>query len=254
MAKVFTVINNKGGTGKTTTTLNLGAALAKKRKKVLLIDVDAQSNLTSSFGINGVEQHVGDFMLNNIDAEDFFIKTEKLKLIPGSEKLIEYEHKINNEPGNEFLLKEALEKIKDKFDYIIIDCAPNLGVYSVNSLVAADYFIVPMQAENFAFIGLDKILQVADKVKKRLNPTIELAGILIVRQAQKTKFSQAVITNIGMSDDLGKKLFETFIRQDISLMESTAFGKSIFEYAPKSRGAEDYNKFANELIKKYGKN
>ena len=252
MAKVFTVINNKGGTGKTTTTLNLGAALAKSRKKVLLIDLDAQSNLTSSFGINGVEKHVGDFMLNSINADEVLFKTQKINLIPGSEKLIEYEHKINNEPGNEFLLREALDKIQDRFDYIIIDCAPNLGVYSVNSLVAADYYIVPMQAENFAFIGLDKILQVAAKVKKRLNQKLELAGILIVRQAHKTKFSQAVITNIGMSEELGRKLFETLIRQDISLMESTAFGKSIFEYAPKSRGAEDYKKFANELIKKYG--
>jgi chromosome partitioning protein len=239
MAKVFTVINNKGGTGKTTTTLNLGAALAKKRKKVLLIDLDAQSNLTSSFGINGVEKHVGDFMLNNNNHDDIFIKHQKINLIPGSEKLIEYEHMINNEPGNEFLLKEALDKVKEKFDYIIVDCAPNLGVYSVNSLVAADYFIVPMQAENFAFIGLDKILQVAEKVKKRLNQNLDLAGILIVRQAHKTKFSQAVITNIGMSEDLGEKLFKTLIRQDISLMESTAFGKNIFEYAPKSRGAED---------------
>ncbi len=252
MAKVFTIINNKGGTGKTTTTLNLGAALAKKRKKVLLIDLDAQSNLTSSVGINNVEKHVGDFMLENSISEEFLIKTQKITLIPSSEKLVEYEHRINNEPGNEFLLTEALEKLKDQFDYIIIDCAPNLGVYSVNSLVAADYYVVPMQAENFAFIGLDKILQVAEKVKKRLNQRLELAGILIVRQAHKTKFSQAVIRNIAMSQELGQKLFNTLIRQDISLMESTAFGKSIFDYAPKSRGAEDYNKFANELIKKYG--
>lgn len=252
MATVLTIINNKGGTGKTTTALNLGAGLVKKRKKVLLIDLDGQANLSSSLGIQQVSHHIGDLLIDKIAVDDVIIKDRKKHLIPSSEKLLEYEYQVNNEPGREYLLKEALSSMKNKYDFIIIDCAPNLGIYSLNSLVAADYFIVPMQAENFAFIGLDKILQIADKVKKRLNEKLELAGILIVRQAQKTKFSQAVVTNIGLNPQLKNKLFQTVIRQDISLMECTAFGQTIFDYAPESRGAMDYMRFANEILKKYG--
>jgi chromosome partitioning protein len=128
-----------------------------------------------------------------------------------------------------------------------------MGIFSMNSLVAADHFIVPMQAENFAFIGLDKILQIADKVKNRLNSDLDLAGVLIVRMSQKTKFSQAVINSISTNKIMENKLFTTYIRQDINLMESAAFGQSVFDYAPKSRGATDYNDFAKEIIKKYGK-
>lgn len=253
MATVFTIINNKGGTGKTTTALNLGAALAKKRKKVLLIDLDGQANLTSSVGVYDVKQHIGDVLIGNASIPEVIVKKKKKIIVPSSDQLLDYEYQVNNEPGREYLLKEALNGTYKDYDYVIIDCAPNLGIYSLNSLVAADYFIVPMQAENFAFIGLDKILQVAGKVKKRLNQQLELAGILIVRQAQKTKFSQAVISNIGMNDSLKDKLFDNIIRQDISLMESTAFGQTIFEYAPESRGAKDYTDFAIEIIKKYGK-
>lgn len=253
MATVLTIINNKGGTGKTTTSLNLGAALLKKRKKVLLIDLDGQANLTSSLGLQHLDNHIGDVLIDKVNIKDVITQKTKNHLIPSSEKLLDYEYQVNNEPGREYLLKEALEHVQEQYDFIIIDCAPNLGIYSLNSLVAADFFIVPMQAENFAFIGLDKILQVADKVKKRLNQKLELAGILIVRQAQKTKFSQAVITNIELNPTLKDKLFNTVIRQDISLMECTAFGQSVFEYAPESRGAKDYSAFANEILKNYGK-
>ncbi|MFW6351903.1 MAG: ParA family protein [Bacteroidota bacterium] len=253
MAIVFTIINNKGGTGKTTTTLNLGAALARKKNKVLLIDLDAQSNLSSSLGVNGVPAHIGDALVKNKPFREVVIKREKLSLAPGSPKILEYEYQVNNEPGREYLLKECLDEVKSEYDYILIDCAPNLGIYSTNSLVAADYFIVPMQAENFAFIGLDNIIDISDKVKNRLNPDLDLAGILIVRQAQKTKFSQAVLSSISSSEKLKNRLFDTMIRQDISLMESAAFGQSIFNYAPKSRGAEDYKQFANEIVRRYGK-
>ncbi|MDC0584323.1 ParA family protein [Bacteroidales bacterium] len=251
MAIILSVINNKGGTGKTTTVLNLGAALAKKRKKVLLVDFDAQANLTSAMGANGVDKHIGDVLLHKSTIENTIIKSGKLSLIPSTDTLSDYEYQVNNEPGREFLLKEALSHVEPHYDYIIIDCAPNLGIFSMNSLVAAHNFIVPMQAENFAFIGLDKILQLTTKIKARLNPNLDLAGILIVRLAQKTKFSQAVISNINENDVIKDKLFNTNIRQDISLMECTAFGQTIFDYAPKSRGAEDYKKFANEISKHY---
>ena len=253
MALIFSVINHKGGTGKTTTVLNLGAALATLRKKVLLVDLDAQCNLSTSLGINGQKNHIGTMLLGQSSPEETIIHNNGLSLISSSEDLSDYINKIDNEPGRETLLKEALEKVSHQFDYIIIDCSPSMGTLSINSLVAADFYLVPMQAENFAFIGLDKILQIAEKVKKRMNPALELAGIVFVRQSQRTRFSQAVVSNIASNQILKDKIFKSTIRQDISLMECSAFGKTIFEYLPDGRGALDYLDLAKEIISKYGK-
>ncbi len=253
MAHIISIINNKGGTGKTTTSLNLGTALSKLGKKVLLIDFDSQSNLTSSLGVTKVENHIGKLLLNDLTAKDVLIPLDDVSLIPSTNYLLDYEYRINNEPGREYLLKEALEPIQPLFDYILIDCGPSLGTFAINSLVASDSYIVPMQAENFAFIGLDKIIQITDKVNKRMNPRIEMAGILFVKFSHRTKFSKAVIKSLSENERYKKKVFDTKIRTDISLMESTAFGQNIFSYAPKSRGAEDYINLANEFIKKNGK-
>ena len=253
MALIFSVINHKGGTGKTTTVLNLGAAFATLRKKVLLIDLDAQCNLTSSLGMNGQKYHIGTMLLGQSAPLETIVTSNGLSLIASSEDLSDYVNKIDNEPGRETLLKEALEKVSHQFDYIIIDCSPSMGTLSINSLVAADFYLVPMQAENFAFIGLDKILQIAEKVKKRMNPALELAGIVFVRQSQRTRFSQAVVSNIASNEMLKNKIFKSTIRQDISLMECSAFGKTIFEYLPDGRGALDYLDLAKEIISKYGK-
>jgi len=253
MARIFTVINNKGGTGKTTTALNLGAALAEMKKKVLLIDLDSQCNMSSALGISLAENHIGTLLLGKCEFQDTIQTHQNIDILPASDKLLEYEVMINTEPGREYLLKECIDKVKEQYDYIIIDCPPSLGIFSINSLVAADFFIVPMQTENFAFIGLDKILQVADKVKKRLNPSLELAGIVLIRYTSRIKFSQAVVSNIESNSQIGKKIFRTKVRQDINLMESSAFSQTIFEYAPKSRGAEDFNQLGREIRKLYDK-
>ena len=251
MARIFSIINNKGGTGKTTTTLNLGAALSRIGYKVLLVDFDSQCNLSTALGINNAGPHIGSLLLDKCKIDDVLISFESLSLIPGSEKLLEVEYLINNEPGREYLLKEALSQGKNTFDYIFIDCPPSLGILSINSLVAANYFIVPMQTENFAFIGLDIIMHIADKVKKRMNSKLDLAGILLIKFAYRTKFSKAVISNITSSERMKEKLFENHIRQDIALMESPVFGKTVFDYSPKCRGAIDYINLANEIITKY---
>ncbi len=253
MATIISIINYKGGTGKTTTALNFGAALAKKRKKVLLLDFDSQCNLTLSKGIRNPEKHIGNVLVRKASVEDSMLKLDNFHLVPSTHNLLDYEFNISNEPGREFIAKEVLAEVKDKFDYIVIDCPPSLGLLSINSLVAADYFIVPMQAENFAFIGLDSILNATEKVKMRMNPNLELAGILMAKFTPRTKFSKAVISNILADERLKNKLFDSYIRQDISLMESPAFGQTVFEYAPRSRGARDYRNFANEFLKKYGK-
>lgn len=253
MAIIITVINNKGGTGKTTTVHNLGAALAKKRKKVLLVDLDSQCNLSSALGITGDSPNLTDLLLNRNSVDEVIRKNGIFDAIASSDKLLEAESLLNNEPGREYLLKEHLEKLKDAYDFILLDCPPSLGTISLNSLVAANAFIVPMQAENFAFIGLDRIMSISEKVKKRMNTALELAGILFIKLDPRTKFSQAVISQLSGNENFKGKIFNTFIRQDISLMESGAFKQSVYEYAPKSRGAEDYTDFANELLRKYGK-
>lgn len=252
MGKIISVINNKGGTGKTTTVLNLGAALRKMKYKVLLIDLDSQCNLTNALHITEIKNHVGELLLNKCSFDDCIHKAEGLDLIPSSSNLLDFEYMINNEPGREFLLREVLNKT-NMYDYILMDCPPSMGTLSINSLVAAHHYIVPMQAENFAFIGLDRILQTAEKVKNRMNTELSLAGILFIKYQPRTKFGQAVLTNIAQNQLLKDKLFNAYIRQDITLMEATAFGQSIFEYAPKSRGAFDYLTFAKELVTNYGK-
>ncbi|MDX9769035.1 MAG: ParA family protein [Tenuifilaceae bacterium] len=252
MANIISIINNKGGTGKTTTVLNLGAALTKKRKRVLLVDLDSQCNLTSAFGADTPEVGVGDLLVGSATLDDVMIKNGKLSLIPSSEKLLDFEFQLNNEPGREYMLREQLDKVADDFDFILIDCPPSLGTLSINSMVAANHFIVPMQAENFAFIGLDRIMLISEKVKKRMNPDLDLAGILFVKLDPRTKFSQAVIHSLSENQNFKGKLFNTYIRQDISLMESGAFKQSVYDYAPKSRGADDYNDLAKEILKIYG--
>jgi len=252
MATIISIINYKGGTGKTTTALNFGAALAKKRKKVLLLDFDSQCNLSLSKGLKNPEKHIGLVLAKKMSIEDTIYKLDTFSIVPSVENLLDYEFAISNEPGREFIAREFLQPVSDKFDYIIIDCPPSLGLLSINSLVAANSFIVPMQTENFAFIGLDNIMTATQKVKDRMNPALELAGILLVKFQYRTKFSQAVISNIMSNEALKDKLFDAYIRQDISLMESPAFGQTIFEYAPRSRGAKDFNAFANEFLKKNG--
>lgn len=252
MANIISIINNKGGTGKTTTVLNLGAALTKKRKRVLLVDLDSQCNLTSAFGADTPEVGVGDLLVGSATLDDVVIKNGKLSLIPSSEKLLDFEFQLNNEPGREYMLREQLDKVANDFDFILIDCPPSLGTLSINSMVAANHFIVPMQAENFAFIGLDRIMLISEKVKKRMNPDLDLAGILFVKLDPRTKFSQAVIHSLSENQNFKGKLFNTYIRQDISLMESGAFKQSVYDYAPKSRGADDYNDLAKEILKIYG--
>ena len=252
MGKIISIINNKGGTGKTTTTLNIGAALKKLKYKVLLVDLDSQCNLTHALNIGQVNLHIGDLLLGKCSFEDCLVDAEGMKVIPAKNNLLEYEYMINNEPGREYLMKEILAR-HNSFDYVLMDCPPSLGTLAVNSLVAAHSFIVPMQAENFAFIGLDRILQTAEKVKNRMNTSLELAGILLIKFQTRTKFSQAVVTNIAGNHNLKDKLFNSYVRQDIALMEAPAFGQSIFEYAPASRGALDYMNVAKELIKNHGK-
>ncbi len=242
--KVFSITNNKGGTGKTTTTLNLGAALAQKGFKVLLIDLDAQCNLSIALGVKNNANHIGELLVGEATFESTLIKKDKMDILPSSRLLLSFEYRINMEPDSGYFLQEQLEG-KD-YDYVLIDCPPSLGSLTVNALVASDYFIVPIQGENFAYVGLDEILQLCTKIRKRMNPNIQLGGILLNKFDMRTKFSQMIFAKLSENSDI--KLYKANIRQDVSLMECTAFAQSIFEYAPESRGASDYMALCEEVL------
>ncbi len=252
MARRISVINNKGGTGKTTTVLNLGAALARRGKRVLLLDLDSQCNLSSALGVGPEARCVGEVLLGRVALADAVVRVGRLSIVPATGGLVDAETQLANEPGREFILREALQPLHEAYDFIVMDCPPSMSVLSVNSLVAADGYLVPMQAENFAFIGLDRILQVADKVRQRMNPGLELAGILFVKLNPRTNFSRAMIKSLSEDERLRGRLFDTYIRQDIALMESGAFHQTVFDYAPKGNGSADYGSLAREILKIYG--
>ena len=242
--KVFSITNNKGGTGKTTTTLNLGAALSQKGFKVLLIDLDAQCNLSIAAGCKNNLHHIGELLIGESTFEETIIKGNHLDLLPSSRLLLGFEYRLNVEPDSGYFLKEQLEG--KGYDYVLIDCPPSLGTFTINALVASNYFIVPIQGENFAYVGLDEILQLCAKIKKRMNPNIKLGGILMNKYDMRTKFSQMVYAKLLENTDI--TLYKTSIRQDVALMECTAFSKNIFEYAENSRGATDFKALCEEVL------
>lgn len=242
--KIISITNNKGGTGKTTTTLNLGAALNSVGKKVLLIDLDAQCNLSVAAGANTAGKHIGELLLGETDFESVVIRKQNFDILPANRTLLSFEYRINSEPDSGYFLQEQLEG--KNYDFVLIDCPPSLGSLTVNSLVASDIFIVPMQGENFAYVGLDEILQLSAKIKKRMNPKLELGGILLNKFDIRTKFGQMVHSKLLSNTSI--KLYKTQIRQDVSLMECTAFAQSILEYAPESRGAKDFENLCNEIL------
>lgn len=244
MTKTYAITNNKGGTSKTTTALNLSAALNLRGFRILAIDLDPQCNLTLGAGIQPSEINAGTMLLGESTFEQTVQKAASFDIIPAHKTLLSYEYRVNAEPDSAFFLKDVL--FGKQYDYVIIDCPPSLGALTVNALVASDNFIIPMQGENFAYVGLNEILQLTSKIKKRLNPELELAGILLSKFDMRTKFAQMVFQKLSSNENI--KLFKTHIRQDVNLMECAAFGENIFLYAPESRGANDYKNLCEEIL------
>lgn len=241
--EVIAITNQKGGTGKTTSVLGIGSALIQKGKRVLFIDLDPQSNLTRGLGMRHVFLTSADFMTGK-DRCIFKSKEGSNSLIPANDSLYAKESELMSHsalPQN--LLKKALNKVKDQFDYILIDCPPALGMYTINALIAADTFYIPMQAGFFSLEGLNKVLQVTDQVKE-LNPELKFGGVFITRRHPNDR--RIIARNIinSIKETLGEKFLNVFIREDISADESQTKGKLLHEYAPNSRIMEDYNKLA----------
>ncbi|WP_422360049.1 ParA family protein [Reichenbachiella sp.] len=246
MTKVIAIVNQKGGTGKTTTTVNLGCALAKKGKKVLLVDLDAQGNLSYSLGILEIEKSIGQVILGEVDFQDILVSTEGLDVAPAEIDLADVEINIAGELARESILKKILANTEG-YDYILIDCPPSLSLLTINALNAAKWVIVPLQMEVLSLQGLDQIISTINQIKEVLNEKLEILGLLPVMVDSRRKLSREIYEHI--EENYNFKIFNSRIRTNVRASEAPSFGESLISYAPTSNGAKDYMAFANEILK-----
>jgi len=250
MPKIIAICNQKGGTGKTTTSVNLSAFLAVEGKRVLLIDADPQGNSTSGLGIdkNALDKSLYHVLLNHADMRDVLQKTafDNLKVIPSNIDLIGAEVELIEEPDREKRLKQAFEKIANDFDYCIIDCPPSLGILTLNALVAATSVLIPVQCEYYALEGLGQLTKTINLIKENLNPGLAVEGVLLTMADFRTNLTTEVINETR--NFFKDRVFETIIPRSIRLSEAPGFGKSIFQYDKNSIGAQKYSALAKELM------
>ena len=252
MGKIIAIANQKGGVGKTTTAVNLGAALGVLEKKVLLIDADPQANATSGLGIDVDGNHLGTYQLldHSIKIEDTILPTESpnLDLVPSHIDLVASEIELVDKTSREQMLKKALNGSINQYDYILIDCAPSLGLITLNSLVAANSLIIPIQCEYFALEGLGKLLNTIKSVQKLHNKDLDIEGLLLTMYDTRLRLSNQVVEEV--KKHFGKMVFKTIIQRNIKLSEAPSFGEDIISYDASSRGAKSYLSLGSEIIKR----
>ncbi len=250
MGKVIAIANQKGGVGKTTTSINLSAALAEKGKKVLMIDIDPQGNATSGFGIekNDLDNTVYELMLGECSIQECIIQEvlPNLSVIPTNVNLAAAEIELIDMDKKEYILKNEIDWVKDKYDFIIIDCPPSLSMLTVNAMTAADSVLVPIQCEYYALEGLSQLIYTVNLVKTRLNPDLEMEGVVFTMYDSRTNLSAEVVENVR--ENLEERIFNTMIPRNIRLAEAPSFGRPITSYDPRSAGAISYLELAQELI------
>ena len=250
MGKIIAIANQKGGVGKTTTAVNLAASLGVLEKSVLLIDVDPQANATSGLGINvdRVTQSSYQLLEHTIPAENLIIKADSpnLDLIPAHIDLVAIEIELVEQENREYMLKQALGNLTASYDYIILDCAPSLGLLTLNALTASNSVIIPIQCEYFALEGLGKLLNTIKSVQKIHNPDLDIEGLLLTMYDSRLRLSNQVIDEV--KKHFAEMVFETIIQRNVRLSEAPSFGESIIKYDATSRGANNYLSLAEELI------
>ena len=250
MGKIIAVANQKGGVGKTTTAITLSAVLAKKNKKVMLIDTDPQGNATSGVGIEKkVEKSVYEVLVDDISIKETLqdSKIKNLKVCPSNINLAGAEVELVSMMSREQRLKEKLEEIKNEFDYIIIDCPPSLGLITLNAFTAADSVLIPIQCEYYALEGLGQLINTINLVKKHLNKNLEIEGALLTMYDIRTNLSNQVVKEV--KNYFGDKVYKTVIPRNVKLSEAPSYGMPITTYDSKSKGAKSYEKFVKELMK-----
>ena len=252
MGKIIAIANQKGGVGKTTTSINLSAALAQKGKKVLVIDIDPQGNTTSGFGIdkNELDNTVYELILGECSAHESIIRDviENVSVLPSNVNLAAAEIELIGVDKKEFILKTEIDYVKDQYDYIMIDCPPSLSMLTVNAMTTAGSVLVPIQCEYYAVEGLSQLIHTVNLVRERLNPDLDLEGVLFTMYDSRTNLSAQVVENVKAN--ISQRVFETVIPRNIRLAEAPSFGLPITEYDPKSAGAEAYMALAEELIQR----
>ena len=250
MGKIISLANQQGGVGKTTTTVNLGTILAKKGKKVLLIDADPQGNATSGLGVEKeVEYSTYDILVNDVKIQDAIQDTiiKNLKVCPANMSLAGAEVELVSMMSREQRLKEKLDEVKDYFDYILIDCPPSLGLITLNAFTASNSVLIPVQCEYFALEGLGQLINTINLVKKHLNKEIQIEGALLTMYDIRTNLSNQVVKEVKKYFE--NKVYKTVIPRNVRLSEAPSYGMPITEYDPRSKGAKSYTKFAKEFLK-----
>jgi len=252
MGKIIAIANQKGGVGKTTTSVNLAASLGVLEKKVLLIDADPQANASSGLGIDVESVEIGTYQIieqSNIPEEAIVKSTSpNVDIIPAHIDLVAIEIELVDKENREYMLKQALESIKDKYDYILIDCAPSLGLLTLNALTAADSVVIPIQCEYFALEGLGKLLNTIKSVQKIHNPSLDIEGLLLTMYDSRLRLSNQVVEEV--QKHFNDMVFKTIIQRNVKLSEAPSFGESIIAFDATSKGAMNYLSLAEEIIKK----
>jgi len=250
MTKIIAIANQKGGVGKTTTSVNLGASLASTGRKVLLIDIDPQGNTTSGIGINKADvlNDIYDVLINDVHPKDAILETkvENLSIIPATIQLAGAEIELVPTISREVRLKKALQLVNGKFDYVLIDCPPSLGILTINSLTAANSVLIPIQCEYYALEGLSQLLNTVRLVQKHLNTSLQIEGVLLTMFDARTNLGIQVIEEVKKY--FQKKVYQTVIPRNVRLSEAPSHGQSIITYDSRSKGAEVYLELAKEVI------
>lgn len=244
---IIAIVNQKGGTGKTTTTINLGRGLSESKKRVLLVDMDAQGSMGYSLGILHAERSMAEVIQGEAAISDIIVSREELHIAPSGVSLADLELAIADEPNRESILKEILDEVKNDYDHVLIDCPPSLSLMTINALTCADKIIIPMQMEVLSLQGLDLISDTIEKIRETSNPNLTVLGILPVMFDKRRKLSNEIMDHIRENYDF--RIFSNYIRTNVRASEAPSFRQSVLTYAPSSSSAQDYRSFTKELLK-----